>query len=131
MRRVGVLVLLVVSIGAGAEREEDGWPRLLTFPDGSRLVLHAPQIKGWKDFKRLDALLAATIELPGTGREAFGTIRLRAETEVDHRRGVAMVEQPKVVDINFPGLDAAALAKARTIVTRAARVGPRRSRSTT
>jgi hypothetical protein len=123
MRRIGLLVLLVVSIGAGEERDEDGWPRLLTFDDGSRLVLHAPQIKGWRDFKSLEALLAATIELPDAKREAFGTIRLRAATEVDHRRGVALIREPEVVEVNFPALGPDQLKRARSVVERAARVG--------
>jgi len=122
MRGTLLALVALLSIPVHARGEDDAaWPRLVTFEDGVRLTLHPPQVDAWRDFKSLEARLAATLELPD--REVLGTIRLRMATTVDVPRRVALVAEPEVVEISFPALDEAQLSRAREWVRRAVAVG--------
>ena len=118
--RCGLLALLL-AIPVHAQDQDEEWPRLVTFEGGVRMTLHQPQVEAWRDFKSLEARLAATLELPD--REALGTIRVRMKTQVDIPRNVALVSEPEVVDVSFPALDEAHRARAREWVRRATDVG--------
>lgn len=121
-----LIPILLVSLSAHAQEGDADWPRLLTFEDGARLVLHRPQIDAWRDFKSLEVRLAATLELPD--REALGTVRLRLATEVDIPRRVALLSAPEVVEVSFPDLDEAQRAAARARIQRAAEAGVEETR---
>jgi hypothetical protein len=121
LRYVLPALLMALSFPVHAQEEDEDWPRLVTFENGVRLTLHQPQVEAWRDFKSLEARLAATLELPD--REALGTVRLRMQTQVDIPRQMAMVSAPEVIEVSFPALDDAQLTRAKEWVRRGTAVG--------
>jgi hypothetical protein len=120
MRTLGFLLTLSVCASAAED-----WPRLFTFEDGVRLVLHEPQVEAWEDFRTLDLRLVAGIELPSGNAvvEALGVVRLRLRTTLDVPREVALLDRPEVREVSFPTLAGDLLGRAGEVVSETADFG--------
>jgi hypothetical protein len=71
--------------------------------DGYSLVLHAPQIRSWPEFKRFDALMAIELTSPDGAAPALGTVTITGATQVDMARRMVVVTGHKINDVRFTG----------------------------
>lgn len=86
-------------------------PPTYTFPqrrelDGYSLVLHAPQIETWPEFKSFSALIAIELTTPGDAEPSFGTARVTGATRLDMDRRIVIVDKPKISEVIFSGKSA-------------------------
>jgi hypothetical protein len=95
--------------GNGAGRSKDQptarrtWPRSLERKDGTVVVMYQPQIERWEGYRRLEALAAVSIRVPGRGGEILGAVTLEARTETDHAARLVTLRGITVTDITYPG----------------------------
>lgn len=68
--------------------------------NGNTLVLHAPQIRSWPEFERFEAVLAIEVTL-ADGKVRYGTAKVSGSTEVDLRKRVVIVNQPRFDSVRF------------------------------
>ncbi len=65
------------------------------------LVLHAPQIVKWDEFKRYEALMAVELTTAGTNKPILASLELSGETLVDLDERTVIVTNPRVDKVNF------------------------------
>ena len=81
-----VLAILLPVLAPSAPAADDpGWPRLYESEDGSKLVVHQPQVQSWKDYKKLDARAAIEIQVGKAPKPTLGAIRFTIDTYTDHK----------------------------------------------
>jgi hypothetical protein len=71
--------------------------------DGYSLVLHAPQIRSWPEFKSLEALLAIELTPPDGGSPSLGTLSVTGATEIDMARRIVTLRQQQIGEVIFSG----------------------------
>jgi hypothetical protein len=71
--------------------------------DGYSLVLHAPQIRSWPEFKTFEALMAIELTPPDGAAKALGTLTIAGATQVDLSRRIVVVTGHKISDVRFSG----------------------------
>jgi len=70
--------------------------------EGHTLILHAPQIRSWPEFKTFRADVAVELYLQGETTPHVGTAAIEGSTEVDLDARIVTVRTPKVVAATFP-----------------------------
>lgn len=84
---------------------ELSWPREFAGTEG-KLVVYAPQIESWKDFKKVEARTAVAYAKDKKDAPSLGTFKISADTEVDHESRLVKIRNLKASEVNFPSLDA-------------------------
>lgn len=111
-RGVAAIVLGAACLIPGqalAQPADPGWPRELA-RQGEKLVLHAPQVDEWKEFRELQWRMAVQYtEKPGA-KPVVGALGMHAETLVDNESHRVLMANIRITRASFPGLDAAAAA---------------------
>ena len=71
--------------------------------DGYVLILHAPQIRTWPEFKTFDAVMAVELT-PAEGCGPFvGSLSLSGATSVDLANRIVLVTDHQITDVSFSG----------------------------
>lgn len=70
--------------------------------EGYMLLIHAPQIRSWPQFKHFEAQAAVEIAPPDGSALRFGTIRVTGDTEIDRPARLVKVKAPKIEEVRFP-----------------------------
>ncbi len=112
--RLVALVATVFLLLSPASQAAEGWPRELT-RQGVKLVLHAPQVDEWKDFREIQWRMAVQLtEKPGA-KPIVGALGLHAQTLADNESHTVVFTNIRITRTSFPGLDevAAAVAEKR------------------
>lgn len=86
-----------------------GWPRAFRIGDKALLVLYQPQVTDWKDFRQLDALVAAEYRETDEATPVFGVIGLSAQTTRDKEAGSLTLHDLTVTQLDFSALERADL----------------------
>ena len=76
------------------------YPRKRTI-EGASLVVYAPQIRSWQDFKEFDSLIAIEVMPDGSTDRFLGTAELSGDTEVDMDKRIVVVTQPQIDKVTF------------------------------
>jgi hypothetical protein len=76
------------------------WPKEID-TNNIHLVLYQPQVESWKG-NRLEARSAVIVTLPGDSTQIFGTVSMKARTEVDKETRLVALEDITVKEANFP-----------------------------
>ena len=70
--------------------------------DGSKVIVYAPQIRSWDEFKHFTAQVA--VEFLAEDSDArYGVVDLSGDTTVDRETRIVSVPKPKVDDVKFSG----------------------------
>jgi hypothetical protein len=85
------------------EPPDGGWPRDYPRPDGSRILLHEPQIASWKDQKQLTLHAAVSYIPSGSETALLGTVIADAETRVAVDERLVDFSAFRITQANFPG----------------------------
>jgi len=113
----GLLLLLLglcVPAAVGAESATGTEPPLVTidspetwvYPQRREigaysLVIHAPQIRSWPQFERIESVVAVELTPPDGSAPRLGTITITGATEVDLDARMVKVIAPTVSDVHF------------------------------
>jgi len=76
------------------------WPREID-TGNIHLVLYQPQVETWKG-NRIEARSAVIVTLQGDSTQIFGTVTIKARTEVDNEARLVSLEDINVKEANFP-----------------------------
>ena len=85
--------------------DPEAWPRTYETAKG-RIVLYQPQFTEWKDFKSVEALVAAEYLKAPDAQPVFGVIGLQGKTSYDED-----AEQIVITDITISSLDFSSLGR--------------------
>lgn len=108
----------VTGLAVFAQGAQDtGWPRIRTAPDGTRVVIHQPQVDKWDFYVQLDFRVAVEIWTPGARKGIPAAVRMRADTNTDLSRRTVVVYNQKLIRVNFPSTDEADAPKLTTLLT--------------
>ena len=88
---------------AAKESAPIDWPREMQLADG-KLMVYAPQIDEWPDYKTLKARSAVAFLKTGEKNPQLGIIELQAKTEVDMESRLVKLSKLAITGGNFPGL---------------------------
>jgi hypothetical protein len=95
------------------------WPREFQFT-GGKLVVYAPQIDEWKDYKLVKARSAIAFLPKGETNPKLGIIEMQGKTEVDFDSRLVKLTFLQITGSNFPGIskedNEKALAKLKPLV---------------
>ena len=67
---------------------------------GGKLVLHAPQIRGWEKFEKTSGKIAFEYVPEGESKPKFGTLNFTGTTEIDLEKRIVLLS-PKISDVKF------------------------------
>ncbi len=81
-----------------------GWPRDYATPSGAQIVIYQPQVASWADQKHMVAFAAASYLPNGTRKQALGTLKIEADTEVSLEERLVKFSVLKIAETNFPTL---------------------------
>ncbi|MBP7866871.1 MAG: hypothetical protein KA419_13090 [Acidobacteria bacterium] len=113
-----VCLAFAAGLTALAQGSRDtGWPRIRTAPDGTRVVIHQPQVDQWDFYVKLDFRVAVEIWLPGAKAGIPAAVQMTAETTTDLSKRTVVVYNQKVVRVNFPSADEDTARKLSTLLT--------------
>jgi hypothetical protein len=100
--RVLLLVFFVLPLLAAQTPPEtdEYWPKEID-SNNIHLVLYQPQVESWKG-NRIEARSAVIVTLQGDSTQIFGTVSLRARTEVDKETRLVSLEDISVKEADFP-----------------------------
>ncbi len=104
------------------------YPRHVTRADGL-LVVHAPQIEAWPDYRRVKGRSAIEVTLAGQGapgKPVPGTFGFEGDTKTDLAERVVGFFNLQVTDVSFPGADDATATKLSDFVRAAVGSGPKK-----
>jgi hypothetical protein len=76
------------------------WPKEID-TSNIHLVLYQPQVETWKG-NRIEARSAVIVTLQGDSTQIFGTVSIRARTEVDKEARLVSLEDIDIKEANFP-----------------------------
>jgi hypothetical protein len=83
--------------------DPEAWPRTYETAKG-RMVLYQPQFTDWKEFRRIEALVAAEyVSAPGV-LPVFGVIGLAGDTSYDEDGDQIVITGVTITSLNFSGL---------------------------
>jgi len=71
--------------------------------EGYSLLIHAPQIRTWPEFKRFEADVAFELTPPGATKPHLGTAQVTGTTTVDLAKRLVIVHSPVVDKVKFSG----------------------------
>ena len=83
--------------------DPQGWPRTYETAKG-RIVLYQPQFTDWRDFKSIEALVAAEYIKTPDGQPAFGVIGLKGDSSYDEDAEQIVITNITVSNLNFSSL---------------------------
>ena len=69
--------------------------------DGYSILIHAPQIRSWADFKQIEATAAVELTPPGSAAPMPGTVSVTGGTEIDKNARIVRLIAPKIDAIRF------------------------------
>jgi hypothetical protein len=95
----------MTATAAFGQAQPTEWPRVRTL-DGTRVVLHQPQIDSWVFYTQLKARLAVEITPEGSSETIVGALRVHAATRTDLESRRVLISDVEIVDASFPTLDA-------------------------
>jgi hypothetical protein len=95
------LPLLLAQAPPGGD---EYWPKEIG-TDNIHLLLYQPQVDSWKG-NRIEARSAVIVTLKGDPTEIFGTVLIRARTEVDKEARLVSLEDIEIKEANFPSATA-------------------------
>src|SRR5206468_4689577 len=100
------LPIEIIAANAGADQSGDpGWPRERN-QNGTRLLVYQPQVDDWKNFQELSWRMAISLT-PKGGKEVFGVVEMKGNTDVDNFAKLVVISNPQVTGTYFPSLDKA------------------------
>ena len=100
------------QLEAEEEYEEGGWPR--EYAEGeAKLVIFQPQLDIWKDYRKLEATAAFSVEWAGQ-EPAFGVMRMAARTETNFSSRTVFIVDRKLEQLHFSDLEGARQKKAES-----------------
>jgi len=102
-------VATCIAGAALAQPADPGWPRELA-RQGEKLVLYAPQVDEWKEFRELQWRMAIQYTEKAGAKPVVGALGLHAETLVDDESHRVVMGNIRITRASFPGLDATAAA---------------------
>jgi hypothetical protein len=83
---------------------DGGWPRMYSLPSGGTILMYQPQIASWDRQAHLVGFSAVSYR-PKTGdKPTMGTVKLEADTKVSVSDRLVNLQQMKIVETNFQGL---------------------------
>ncbi len=78
------------------------YPRERVVDGGRKVIVYAPQIRTWDEFKHFTAQVA--VEFPGESEDArYAVIDLSGDTTIDRDTRIVQVPEPKVERVTFSG----------------------------
>jgi hypothetical protein len=90
---------------ATPELVDGGWPRMYSLPSGGTILMYQPQIATWDRQAHLVGFSAVSYR-PKTGdKPTMGTVKLEADTKVSVPDRLVNLQQMKIVEANFQGLE--------------------------
>lgn len=102
-------VLGIAGVGSGeaadpAEDRASGF----TYPqqrevEGYTLVIHAPQIRQWPEFKAFEATVVVELTAPDVAEASYGIATVTGGTDVDLTNRIVEVRSPRVEGVSFRG----------------------------
>ncbi len=96
-----VLTCMTRFLLAESPASGDGdWPRQI-HNDNIDLVIYQPQVDSWKDNK-IEARSAVIVTRREDPTQIFGTVSIKARTEIDHETRLVAFEDITIQDANFP-----------------------------
>jgi hypothetical protein len=117
---IGLLAAVCLLVPAraeeAAEEEAPRWPRELKGKSGATLTVYQPQVEEWKAFSQLTIWIAVSIQIPGEEQEEVGGLKVTVETKTDEEERTVVLQNPRIVQSSFPGLDDAKAAKVQSAV---------------
>jgi hypothetical protein len=81
-----------------------GWPRDYETPSGALVTLYQPQVASWENQKHMVAYAAASYLPKGMRKQALGTFKVEADTEVALEKRLVKFSVLKIAETNFPTL---------------------------
>ncbi len=97
---------------AEEESDEEGWPREYAEGD-AKVVIFQPQLDGWKDYRKLEATVAFSVEWAGQ-EPAFGVVHMAARTETNFSSRTVLIMDRKLGQLHFSDLEGARQKKAES-----------------
>jgi hypothetical protein len=94
------LVALPVLLAQAPPSGDEYWPKEID-TNNIHLVLYQPQAESWKG-NRIEARSAVIVTLHGDSSQIFGTVSIKARTEVDKEARLVDLEDIDVKEANFP-----------------------------
>lgn len=105
MKRLVSTIAPAVLISSGlvyGTPADPGWPRSYSDGSGATLVVHQPQVEGWKDFKLLSGRCAFALHLSPKQEPVYGTFKFQADTLVDTDQKLVLFRNIRAQDMRFP-----------------------------
>lgn len=105
MTRLLASLLLFAAVSAAAAVPPKSSERLI-YPrtrivDGYSIVMHAPQIRAWPDFAKVDAWMVLEVTHPDGKRTDIGSVVVTGQTNVYLDRRAVMLGAPRITDMHF------------------------------
>lgn len=69
--------------------------------EGATLIVHAPQIRSWRDFEHFESLVAIEVVPDGAGEPVVGTATVSGDTQVNMDDHIVIVTNPEVEQVTF------------------------------
>jgi hypothetical protein len=69
--------------------------------DGYSILIHAPQVRSWPEFARMEAQAAVEISAPSAASPKLGTVSVTGATELDLGGRIVHVVSPKIDNVRF------------------------------
>src|SRR6266496_690805 len=91
------------STTGSSQSTDSSWPRE-RFQDGTRLIIHQPQIDDWKNFQDLSWRMAISLT-PKSGKTVVGVVEMKGNTNIDNVAKAVTITNPQVTGTYFPSLD--------------------------
>ena len=69
--------------------------------EGATLIVHAPQIRSWKEFEHFESMVAIEVVPDGVDEPVIGTATVSGDTRVNMDDRIVIVTSPKVEKVTF------------------------------
>jgi hypothetical protein len=83
---------------------DGGWPRIYPLPSGGSVLIYQPQVSTWKDQKQMVAFSAVSYRDKAATTQAFGTLRMEADTSVALAERLVSFKHLRTVEVTFQTL---------------------------
>jgi hypothetical protein len=100
LRLLPLAFIVLPLLAQTAPETDEYWPKEID-SNNIHLVLYQPQVESWKG-NRIEARSAVIVTLQGDSTQIFGTVSMRARTEVDKVTRLVSLEDISVKEANFP-----------------------------
>lgn len=86
------------------QASDRGWPRGISLPNETQVVVYQPQVASWTDQKHLVAMSAVSYIAKGEQKPTLGTIKIESDTSVSLEERLVRFSSLKLTEANFQTL---------------------------